>query len=166
MRIGNKLTLYLLIACMLLAGSLLFRGRQADNTVTVNAVEAQRAATQESQQAGAGFTPPGIRAFREVLERPLFTPGRAPPPAPAIKAAPATPVAPLRLQIEGVAITDDARIAVVRDLGTNKTLQLAEGNVYQGWVVETVDTTGARFRHGEQTHELFLDANKSGDHAR
>lgn len=166
MRIGNKLTLYLLIACMLLTVSLLLSGRYSANTVTVNSVETQRAATQQSQDASVIFTPPGIGAFDDILERPLFTPGREPPPEPAIEAAPATPVTPLRLKIEGVAITDDARIAVVRDLGTNKILRLAEGNVHQGWVVETVDTTGARFRHGEQTQELFLDANKSGGYAR
>lgn len=157
MLIGNRTIFYLLIVCLLLAVILLVQVRDSANTKTAVDVELQPAASAEIRQADTAFIAPGIKSFAEILERPLFTPGREPPPQPVAVTAPATPPAPLRLQLEGVAITEDTRIAVVRDLSTREILRLVEGNMHQGWVLETVDTKGARFKHGEKTRELFLD---------
>jgi hypothetical protein len=166
MLIGNRLISYLLITCLLLAVGLLLQfWNAADTTIPVSA-ESQRAAKQEIRHTVTTFNAPPIKSFDEILERPLFTPGREPPPEAVIEAAETTPVAPLRLQLEGVAITDDARIAVVRDLGTREILRLAEGNVHQGWVLEKVHTTGVRFRHGENTDELSLDNSGNSRHMR
>jgi hypothetical protein len=159
MLIGNRSIFYLLIACLLLVVSLLVQVRDSANTKTAVDVELQPAASSEIRQADAAFAAPGMKSFAEILERPLFTPGREPPAQPVIETAPVTPPSPLRLKLEGVAITDEARIAVVRDLSTREILRLVEGNMHQGWVLETVETKSARFKHGEKTRELFLDTN-------
>jgi hypothetical protein len=157
MPIGNRSIFYQLLACLLLAVSLLVQVRDSASTKTAVDVESQPVASEKIRQTVAAFVAPSIKSFAEILERPLFIPGREPPPQPVAETAPATPPTPLRLQLEGVAITDDARIAVVRDLSTREILRLMEGNMHQGWVLETVDTKGARFKHGEKTRELFLD---------
>lgn len=150
--IGNHLTPYLLTACALSAGVLAIESG--------NLIETQGHASHETQPAvnpieQAKFTAPGIAAFSEIAERPLFREGREPPTEPTV-----TPVAakqsPLRLKLEGVAITSDSKIAVVRDLSNNKMRHLATGMKHQGWELTSVTDTVVTFKHGEQSQELTL----------
>ena len=67
----------------------------------------------------------------------------------------------MRLRLEGVAITPQTRVAVVRDLASNQLLRLAEGAEHQGWVVETVHPAGATLKQGQQTQELVLEVDKN-----
>jgi general secretion pathway protein N len=105
---------------------------------------------------------PDFGAFSEILERPLFTEGRTPPQQPTPEQTSVSPVkqTQLTLRLEGIALTPAARIAVVRDITSNKLLRLAEGEEHQGWEVESIRATGATFKRGEQTQELTLELNK------
>ena len=150
--IGNYLTPYLLTACALSAGVL--------SIESGNLIETQDHASPETQTAvdpieQAKFTAPGIAAFSEITERPLFREDREPP----TEAKP-TPVAarksPLRLKLEGVAITPGSKIAVLRDLSNNKMLHLETGMKHQGWELTSVTDTVATFKLGEQSQELTL----------
>ena len=66
-------------------------------------------------------------------------------------------MSPLRLRLEGVALTPEAKIAVLRDLSNNKVLHLATGMKHQGWELTAVTDTVATFKRGAQSEELMLN---------
>ena len=110
--------------------------------------------------ARATYDAPDYEAYSEILERPLFTEGRTPPPEQAAtESAAATPkkITPLNLRLEGIALTPEARVAVIRDLASKKMHRLSEGDKHQGWMVESIHATGATLKLGEQTEELTLE---------
>jgi len=151
--IGNHVTPYLLLACVLLGVILAIESHNMIQSQNDNAPEAQTVVDTVDPDS---FIPPGIQAFSEIMERPLFVAGREPPPEP--KAAPVAEarLSPLRLLLEGVAITPSAEIAVVRDPSNNRILHLENGMKHQGWELTSITSTGVKFRQGEQTHELTL----------
>jgi hypothetical protein len=160
--LGNRLTPVLLTACVLFGVIMTFEwyvlSRQ-DGILTGSDV--QPAAATDVQLTRTTYMTPDFEAFSEILERPLFVEGRTPPVQPdPIQAQPNVKKTPLRLQLEGVAITPEIRVAVVRDLGNKKLLKLEEGMKHQGWVLESVNTASATFKHGEQTEELILEIDK------
>jgi hypothetical protein len=160
---GNRLTPVLLTACVLfgiiVAFEWLVLSRQ-DGIVTGS--DTQPATAADAQLARASYVAPDFEAFSEILERPLFTEGRTPPPEPTAEQAAVTPgkQTQLTMRLEGIALTPVARIAVVRDISNNTLLRLAEGATHQGWVVESVNATSATLKRGEQTHELTLELDK------
>ena len=153
--IGNHLTPYLLAASTLSAGVLTIESS--------NLIETQGHASAETQPAvdpitQAKFTAPGIAAFSEITERPLFREDREPP-SETIPAPVAAKQSPLRLKLEGVALTPDSKIAVLLDLSNNKVLHLAIGKKHQDWELTSVTDTVATFKRGEQSLELTLKKN-------
>ena len=70
----------------------------------------------------------------------------------------------LKLRLEGIALTPEARVAVIRDLTSKKLFRLAEGDKHQGWTVENIHATGATLTLGKQTEELTqeLEGAKAG----
>jgi len=150
--IGNHLTPYLLVACGLLLGVLALESQNLVQSQDVTTAEAQSAVNANQRVI---FTAPAIAAFSEITERPLFMDDRQPPPEPK-KTARAAVISPLRLQLVGVAITPESRIALVRDLSSNKMLHLAAGMKHQNWELVSVTKTVATFKRGEQSQELTL----------
>jgi hypothetical protein len=150
--LGNHLTPYLLATCTLLVGTLALESH--------NLVQTQTGASNETQPADdqierTSFNAPRIDAFSEITERPLFREGREPAPE-VVATVAATKISPLRLQLEGVAITPESRIALVRDLSNNKMLHLATGAKHQGWELTDITDSVAIFKRGEESHELSL----------
>jgi hypothetical protein len=150
--IGNHLTPYLLVACTLTAGTLALESR---NLVQIQGNTSRTTQPDVNQTERANFTAPGITAFSEITERPLFNEGREPPPEPVAMVA-AAQTSLLRLQLDGVAITPGAKIAVLRDITSNKMLHLATGDSHQGWELTSITDTVATFKRGEQVQELTL----------
>lgn len=103
------------------------------------------------------FVPPDQGEFAEILERPLFFPDRTLPPEPTVAAVAAAPMLPLRLTLEGIAISADDRVAVLRDPANNQLLQLTEGMSHDGWLLESVGKNGVIFKRDAATTELALD---------
>ncbi len=103
------------------------------------------------------FTAPRFEDLGEMLDRPLFFSNRRLPESPKIEAAPVAPPTPLRLKLEGVAITSESRVAVLRDLSNNQLLQLAEGMMHESWTLDSVTADGASFSRDQQVSELALD---------
>ncbi|MET0026501.1 MAG: type II secretion system protein N [Candidatus Thiodiazotropha sp.] len=104
------------------------------------------------------FTPVPMNAYREITERPLFVEGRMPP-KPEEKAPVAAPRAlPLKLKLEGVVITPQNRVAVIRDLSSNRLLRVTEGMNQDDWKLVQVDNASATVeRRGERlTLELEI----------
>ncbi len=91
--LGNRLTPYLLLTCLVLAAIVAVEWRIGARTGIEGPAEAPPAAAAEAPPARTAFVAPGIEAFGEILERPLFTAGREPPEEPAV-AAPTTAAIP------------------------------------------------------------------------
>jgi len=118
-------------------------------------VEASEAAIPEF--SNSMYLPPSIDELDEMLERPLFFSDRRMPAPPEPVAVAAAPPTPLRLKLEGVAITTESRVAVLRNLDNNQLVQLAEGMDHESWTLDSVTADGARFSRGQQISELVLD---------
>jgi hypothetical protein len=159
---GNRLTPVLLTACVLFGVIVtlewLTLSRQ---TGIVTGSDTQPAIAADAQLTRATYAAQDFEVFSEILERPLFTEGRTPPEPPTPEQTALKPgiQSKITMRLEGIALTPVARIAVVRDISSNKLLRLAEGAQHQGWVVESVKATSATLKRGEQTHELTLELN-------
>lgn len=104
----------------------------------------------------ATIAAPPIGQLVDMMERPLFFPDRRMP-EPEAEQAPAAPLTPLRLKLEGIAIAGGARIAVLRNLNGNALMQLTEGETHDGWTLNELSSNSATFSRGAQTNELLLD---------
>lgn len=102
------------------------------------------------------FNPPAMAELSDMMQRPLFFSDRVMPEPPKDE-APAPPPKPLQLKLLGVAMGGTARVAVLRNLSNNLLLNLPEGGSHEGWTLDSVNSTSARFSRGEQTTELLLD---------
>ena len=107
------------------------------------------------------FISKSLAYFTDILERPLLFEGRRMPPEPVAAVKPVKPKAPLRLKLEGVAISSDRRIALLRSPSDNKALQLVEGMSYKGWTLQELNTSGAKFLRGEDVTEILLETGLS-----
>ena len=153
----KRATLALLVVCMVLlliaAVELLYPAGIEDAELMVD----EQAATEVPTFSESVYLPPRMEDLAEMLDRPLFFSDRKLPPEPETTAAPVAPPTPLRLKLEGVAITSESRIAVLRDLNNNQLIQLAEGMSHDGWTLDAVTAAGASFKRGTQVAELGLE---------
>ena len=156
--LGNHLTPYLLSACAVLVTTLAVQSGNMVQSHDGASTEKQQAAADPIQKAA--FTAPAMATFSEITERPLFREDRQPPPEPERAPAALRITSPLRLQLEGVAITPESSIAVVRDLSNNKMLSLTMGMKHQGWELTAMTATVATFTRGEQKEEITLKKDK------
>jgi hypothetical protein len=159
---GNRITPILLVTCGLLViivaierHSLLRQASEAPAADTQSETPTDRELTRSTYLA------PDFETFSEILDRPLFTEGRTPPPEPSdadeTVATPQQKQTRLNLRLEGIALTPDARVAVIRDLSSKKLFRIAEGEQHEGWTVENIHAMGATLKLGEQTEELTLE---------
>ena len=103
----------------------------------------------------ATIAAPPISQLVDMMERPLFYIDRR---MPQPEVASTAPPAPLRLKLEGIAIAGGARVAVLRNQNGNSLVQVAEGDLHDGWTLDLLTSTSATFsRNGEQSTELLLD---------
>ena len=156
---GNRMTRILLITGAVLAVIVASEWFLLQRTVTTVWSEPQPAATGDGTLEMDVYPAPGIDAFEEILARPLFIEGREPPEEPetpqTAEQAPA-PVA-FNLQLEGLAVTLETRVAVVREINTRKLLRLTEGMEHDGWKLEHVSASRAVFTKNAQVRELTLE---------
>ena len=109
----------------------------------------------------AALNPPHLSELVAMLERPLFFNDRRMPEPPA-DTTPPPPPKPLMLMLQGVALAGGSRVAVLRNTSNKLLLQLAEGDKHDGWTLDEVTPTSARFSRGEQVTELQLDPDTGG----
>jgi hypothetical protein len=105
------------------------------------------------------YVHPHISNFPEILARPIFFSQREMPAQIVVEQA--APQTPLRLKLEGIAIAADTRVAVLRDLGSNKLVQLSIGMSHNNWQLEELTSSVATFRRGaNDVAQLTLDLEK------
>jgi len=102
------------------------------------------------------LSPPALADLDDMLERPLFFGDRRIPQPEKIETPPPPPK-PLQLKLQGVALAGGSRVAVLRNTSNKFLLQLVEGEMHDGWTLDEVTPTSARFSRGDQTTELALD---------
>lgn len=105
----------------------------------------------------AAHNPPALSALSDMLERPVFFVDRKLPEPPKQAAPPPPPPKPLMLQLRGVALAGGTRVALLSNTANRQLLQLAEGESHEGWTLDEVTSTGARFSRGGQVSELLLE---------
>lgn len=162
---GRRITWALLLCCLALTGVLLRELSQGTSGKPPAAAAEQGGAPEPSQLPSvAVFDPPARAAFDEILERPLFSQERRPPPEPEPE-RPAVqvirPVTPLHVQLLGVATAGEVAVALIRDQNTLKLFRLSEGMEHQGWTVLSLEPGKVVFKRGEQTQELELELDKT-----
>jgi len=153
----TRSTLTLLVAGFVLAVIVVFEWLSPAQLEDFDApvIDAQSAAVPEL--SGSSYMPPKLDELDEMLERPLFFSNRRMPEIPKPTATVVVPPTPLRLKLEGVAITSDSRVAVLRNLENNQLVQLAEGMKHESWTLDSVTADGASFSRGQQVSTLALD---------
>jgi general secretion pathway protein N len=123
-----------------------------------------------ARPAGVDAAPPGVAprpAVPEsaILDRPLFSATRRPPPAPApapeAAAPPASPPPPpppeLGIALVGIVLDGTARIAILRPLDGQPALDLREGEAVGGWRVIRIGSDRIAVRNGDTERELVID---------
>lgn len=110
------------------------------------------------------LNPPAMSALSDMVERPLFlSTRRMPEPE---EAAPPLPPKPIQLKLVGVALAGGSRAALLRNLVNNQLIHLAQGEVHDGWSLDTVGAQSASFSRGPQTTELPLELEGQGPRRR
>lgn len=104
-----------------------------------------------------------VSRFLAVLERPLFSPNRRPPPPPAPTKADAPPEAdPLaNIQLQGVYSTDDGGGGIFARVD-GKDRRIAVGTALGGWTVRGIDGLNVTFAKGEDSRVVRLVPAKLG----
>ena len=156
--IGNYLTPYLLAACALL---LIVLAVQSGNLVSAHDIAGGDEQVGINPIEKVSFNAPGIATFSEITERPLFRQDRQPPAESKTTTVATRKLSPLKLQLEGVAITPESSVALLRDLSNNKMLHLAKGMKHQGWELTAITNNVATFKRGEESQEITLKTDKS-----
>jgi len=110
----------------------------------------------------AALTPPALADLGEMLERPLFYDDRRLPEPPEDSAPPPLPK-PLMLKLQGVAMNGGSRVAVLRNTSNNLLLQMVENEIHDGWTLEQITSSAARFSRGAQIAELTVDPDTGND---
>jgi len=109
-----------------------------------------------------------VAQLKKVIERPLFSPSRRPPPPqpvvqptqpslPLVQAAP--PV--LDFALVGIIRIGDTPIALVQPQDGHPAQRLQAGDQFHGWVLTAISEDRAMFRSNGQSKELVLDFRRS-----
>jgi hypothetical protein len=107
--------------------------------------------------AAPRYALPPLQDFAAVTERPLFSEDRQPSPD-----GDGQSIGPLSsVQVAGIIISPDARVAVVSLGNPPVFVHLREGQDVDGWVVRSIEPNHVVFRNGAEVRELQL-LKKSG----
>ncbi|MCU7882816.1 MAG: hypothetical protein KZQ82_01330 [Candidatus Thiodiazotropha sp. (ex Lucinoma annulata)] len=142
----NMLSLLLIVSLLALSGYLYYRWITPFSSIASTPDQTRNNSIEVSggEREVVLFSPTAISSYTEITERPLFVEGRLPPAEPEPKKAAArSPSKPLRLKLEGVAITPKNKVAIIRDLNSNELLRVSQGMNKNDWKVESVDSSSA-----------------------
>ncbi|MFI4987001.1 MAG: hypothetical protein ACHQF3_06155 [Alphaproteobacteria bacterium] len=85
-----------------------------------------------------------LEHFRAIVERPLFSPTRRPPPS----AAGEPDAGPRQFQLKGVVVSAREQHALIVSQSTGKSYRVRTGDVVEGWRVERITAQSAAFTKG------------------
>jgi hypothetical protein len=101
---------------------------------------------------------PPVVAYREVVERPLFTDSRRPPEKAPEEVAESKRIAQLvgKWKVTGIVVAGDHSFAHVEASTDHKTVRLQVGMMLDGWKLEAIRADGIVFRSGAESTTLTL----------
>jgi hypothetical protein len=104
------------------------------------------------------FRLPGLRVYREITERPLFTKERrmASPPQPQTQLPTDPGIVLYYLELQAVVITPQAREAVVYDKKSRQVLRIQKNSEIYNWRVAEIDHNELVLSHGQETITIPL----------
>jgi hypothetical protein len=104
-----------------------------------------------------------IRAYSEIIERPLFATDRKPPEIKNQYVEASIDVAELQdLIIYGVVKSGELSYAIIGNIdGDKEAKQIKVGRNYKGWRVSEITSHSVRFASEEMEYELFITPNES-----
>lgn len=146
-----------LLVCLSLVGLVYLEGIAAPRLSDAVAPVAAVAVAVAALPPAIALEPPPASAFDGVLARPLFAPSRRPPPdAPAPQVDEVPEAAPFEIELVGVVITGDERLALVRQPGLPVLVRVETGAAIGGWTVEAIEPDHVLFRSGTRLEEIRL----------
>ena len=100
------------------------------------------------------FVMPPEQSFAAILERPLFSPTRRPPPEGIASAA--GPVPTLKIDVVGIVISEQEQFALILTENSKEVVRLSAGDEFQGWTLEEIEPERVTFRRGEIEEQIEL----------
>ncbi len=136
---GRGISLPLLLLCLGL-GYVVYFAVNAELPVPAGApvaTAAPEAAPELPLEAEFEMRP--LETFSETLERPLFMATRRPPePQPEVDAPPPARPEAVGMELNGIVISPTGRRALLRPLKSREVVRATEGQVIEGWTVQSI----------------------------
>ena len=102
------------------------------------------------------------KAYAQSLERPLFVPNRRKaPPVPAAPPPPPPTMQKGQFQLQGTIITDEMRIAVIKEISSGKERQVVQGYNINGLQLDLVESDRIVFSQYGDQEEIRLRIQRS-----
>lgn len=102
------------------------------------------------------------KSYAQTLERPLFVPNRRKaPPVPAAPPPPPPTMQKGQFQLQGTIITDEMRVAVIKEISSGKERQVVQGYTINGIKLELVEPDRIVFTQYEDQEEIRLRIQRS-----
>ncbi len=95
-----------------------------------------------------------IEDFQAILERPIFSPGRRPPPVGSVELSATT--GDVSFVLKGILIDADERTALFRSKRSDKLVRLGEGDKIEGWTLVRIEADQVILASGEIEKALEL----------
>ncbi len=103
-----------------------------------------------------------IKAYSEIIDRPLFSSNRKPPLIASQNFSNSVSAAELEdLVLFGVVVSQELTYALIKDNNSGETEQITKGRQYRGWKVSEITSESIKFEADNAQYELFLSPNES-----
>jgi hypothetical protein len=164
---SNRWTWCSAVLCFAAAGCLVWQMWRSDDIAPVSAPASasdQKAAEGERQLASFQLAP--AEDFEEVLARPLFNRSRRPDLTQENLqggGGASEEAAAAQISLNGVVLTGDRRIALLRLDSDPKVMHVAEGQRAGGWLIEAIRPDRIILRRGDSASEVPLDYKRKND---
>ncbi len=166
-RMANGLTLILLLICTLLMFVIYIEWQGLDDintTLDIDNGNKQDLKQDSEILNNISQSNIAISQFVEILNRPLFVQGRMPFEEEQQEKNNTTILSQLKLTLEGIVISPESRVAVVRDITNNSIVRLEVGMIHNGWRLKNVQKQSADFERGDETQTIQIElANTQAD---
>ncbi len=152
----------LLISCVLLSAIIFYQVKyysEVEYNLNANATTPRI----DTADAGNPSKLKSIRAYAQIIERPLFAINRKPPKILSQLVEASIDISELQdLVIYGVVKSGDVNYAIVGNMdGDKETKQIKVGRNYKGWRVIEITSDSVKFEGEEIEYELFISPNES-----
>lgn len=155
---GARLAMVVLSAAAAILATVLLAELRLGGRLPLPSVEPHPAADLPEIPSWEVPVPP-MSKYAEIIERPLFTSDRRPPPPdeqPVAETQQATPQTKPDLRLLGIVITEGKRQALLQEGRDDKVVYAEPGVTVQGWTVESIESEQVVLVLGEQREEIDL----------